>query len=127
MLVALLCIIHEKFGTPPHCPLLSRCHAANAADACLRTLTAIHSMQLVQWQTSAALRCAQIIAQTAKFIREAGGQAEFVLSVRQAGNPNFAFLSRADRLHPYFRWLVRNNPQVIKPARAHDADRGASP
>jgi hypothetical protein len=31
----------------------------------------------------AAVRCAQIIAQTAKFIREAGGQAEFVLSVRQ--------------------------------------------
>jgi hypothetical protein len=70
----------------------------------------------------AAVRCAQIIAQTAKFIREAGGQAEFVLSVRQAGNPNFAFLSRTDRLHSYFRWLVRDNPQVTKAAMPSDAD-----
>ncbi len=54
----------------------------------------------------------QIIAQTAKFVREAGGQAEFVLSVRQAGNPNFGFLGRTHRLHRYFRWLVRYNPQV---------------
>ncbi len=54
----------------------------------------------------------QIIAQTAKFVREAGGQAEFVLSVRQAGNPSFGFLGRAHRLHRYFRWLVRDNPQA---------------
>ena len=60
-----------------------------------------------------ALLCRpQIIAQTAKFIREAGGQAEFVLSVRQAGNPNFGFLGRTHRLHRYFRWLVRDDPQA---------------
>lgn len=59
--------------------------------------------------------CAQIIAQTAKFVREAGGQTEFVLSVRQAGNPNFCFLTPTDRLHPYYRWLVRVGPQEPQP------------
>lgn len=58
----------------------------------------------------------QIIAQTAKFVREAGGQAEFVLSVRQAGNPNFDFLKPADRLFPYYRWLVGSNPQGNQPS-----------
>ena len=67
----------------------------------------------------------QIIAQTAKFVREAGGQAEFVLSVRQAGNPNFGFLGRTHRLHRYFRWLVHDNPQASSvssaPSAAHCA------
>ena len=47
-----------------------------------------------------------------------------MLSVRQAGNPSFAFLSRTDRLHPYFRWLVRNSPQVDIFALACDRKRG---
>lgn len=45
--------------------------------------------------------------QTAKFVREVGGQTEFVLGVKQAANPAFAFLKTSDRLHLYFRWLVR--------------------
>ena len=50
--------------------------------------------------------------QTAKFVRGSGGQTEFVLRVKQAGNPNFRFLDPKDRLHSYFRWLVETNPQV---------------
>ena len=50
--------------------------------------------------------------QTAKFVRGSGGQTEFVLRVKQAGNPNFKFLDPKDRLHSYFRWLVETNPQV---------------
>ena len=50
--------------------------------------------------------------QTAKFVRGSGGQTEFVLRVKQAGNPNFRFLDPKDRLHLYFRWLVETNPQV---------------
>ena len=53
---------------------------------------------------------AQIIAQTAKFVREAA-QIEFVLRVKQASNPNFSFLLPQDRLHSYFRWLVNANPE----------------
>lgn len=48
-------------------------------------------------------------------MREAGGQSEFVLSVRQAGNPNFRFLAPANRLHPYYRWLLRVGPQEQEP------------
>ena len=55
---------------------------------------------------------AQIMAQTARFVREAGGQAEFVLRVRQAANPAFAFLAPGDRCHAYFRWLLEAAPQV---------------
>ena len=54
----------------------------------------------------------QIMAQTARFVREAGGQAEFVLRVRQAANPAFAFLAPGDRCHAYFRWLLEATPQV---------------
>lgn len=54
----------------------------------------------------------QIMAQTARFVREAGGQAEFVLRVRQAANPAFAFLAPGDRCHAYFRWLLEAAPQV---------------
>lgn len=50
--------------------------------------------------------------QTAKFVRGSGGQTEFVLRVKQAGNANFRFLDPKDRLHSYFRWLVETNPQV---------------
>lgn len=38
-----------------------------------------------------------------------------MLSVRQAGNPTFDFLKPADRLHPYYRWLVRANPLESQP------------
>ena len=50
--------------------------------------------------------------QTARFVREAGGQSEFKLVVQQAANPAFAFLKPRDRLHPYFRWLVKEGALV---------------
>jgi hypothetical protein len=53
--------------------------------------------------------------QTAKFVRESGGHSELVLRVRQASNPNFAFLRPDDHRHPYFQWLVTADPQVIPP------------
>ena len=49
---------------------------------------------------------------TARFVAEAGGQAELVLRARQATNPHFAFLRPGSALQPYFRWLVRVQPQV---------------
>ncbi|KAK9804424.1 hypothetical protein WJX72_011952 [[Myrmecia] bisecta] len=55
-------------------------------------------------------RMHKIIAQTANYVRESA-QIEFVLRVKQANNPNFGFLLPGDRLHPYFRWMVKENPQ----------------
>ena len=54
----------------------------------------------------------QVMLNTSRFVAEAGGQAELVLRVRQATNPNFAFLKPDHRLHPYFRWLLHARPQV---------------
>ena len=54
----------------------------------------------------------QIILQTAKYVRQAGGQTEFVLRVRQAGNSNFSFLDPNNHQYPYFRWLVSTKPEV---------------
>ncbi|KAL3159120.1 hypothetical protein ABBQ32_011114 [Trebouxia sp. C0010 RCD-2024] len=56
-------------------------------------------------------RMHKIILQTAKFVRHAGGQTEFVLRVKQAANPNFKFLEPHDQQHPYFRWLVNTKPE----------------
>lgn len=53
------------------------------------------------------------MVQTAKFVRESGGHSELVLRVRQAANPNFAFLRPDDLRHAYFRWLVTADPQVL--------------
>ena len=58
-------------------------------------------------------------------MREAGGQSEFRLGVAQAGNPNFAFLHPEDRLYPYYRWLLRTNPQEITAARSASLQGGA--
>lgn len=45
----------------------------------------------------------QVVRQTADFVREGGQQLEVLLRVKQAGNPAFAFLEPADRLHPFYR------------------------
>lgn len=50
--------------------------------------------------------------QTADYVREAGGQAEFRVGVQQAGNAFFSFLAPGDRMHPYYRWIVRANPEA---------------
>lgn len=54
----------------------------------------------------------QIILQTAKYVRQSGGQTEFVLRVKQASNPNFQFLDPTSQQHAYFRWLVSTKPEV---------------
>eukprot|EP00879_Flechtneria_rotunda_P025773 GHRR01027418.1.p1 GENE.GHRR01027418.1~~GHRR01027418.1.p1 ORF type:complete len:206 (+),score=66.09 GHRR01027418.1:610-1227(+) len=48
-------------------------------------------------------RVHQIIAQTAKFVRENGSRVEVLLRVKHGANPNFAFLIPQDRLFPYYR------------------------
>lgn len=61
---------------------------------------------------------AQIIAQTAKFVRGNGILVEVKLRVQQAGNPKFEFLNTQDRLYPYYRCvqgLVSAVDQVVSP------------
>ena len=36
-----------------------------------------------------------------------------MLRVKQAQNPNFTFLMPHDPLHPYFEWLLDNNPSEV--------------
>lgn len=48
----------------------------------------------------------QIMARTAKFVHEHGGQSEIVLRVKQGDNPTFGFLMPDHHLHEYFRFLV---------------------
>ncbi|BDA48235.1 probable splicing factor, suppressor of white-apricot homolog at N-terminal half [Coccomyxa sp. Obi] len=67
-------------------------------------------------------RSHNIMVQTAKFVRESGGHSELVLRVRQAANPNFAFLRPDDPRHPYFCWLVTADPQDV----VHDSREGES-
>lgn len=55
----------------------------------------------------------QIMAGTAKFVSEHGGQAEIVLRVKQAKNPTFGFLMPDHHLHPYFRFLV-DHPELVR-------------
>ncbi|KAJ7525274.1 hypothetical protein O6H91_17G043900 [Diphasiastrum complanatum] len=50
----------------------------------------------------------QIIAGTAKFVSEHGGQSEIILRVKQANNPSFGFLMPDNHLHAYFRYLVEH-------------------
>lgn len=57
-------------------------------------------------------RCWQIIQETANFVRNAGGQMEVVLRVRQGSTPQFSFLMPHDRLHAYYRWVLDTDPQV---------------
>lgn len=55
----------------------------------------------------------QIIARTAKFVSQHGGQSEIVLRVKQGDNPTFGFLMPDHHLHEYFRFLVEH-PQLLK-------------
>jgi len=55
----------------------------------------------------------QIIARTALFVSEHGGQSEIVLRVKQGDNPTFGFLMPDHHLHSYFRYLV-DHPQLLK-------------
>ncbi|WOL18430.1 hypothetical protein Cni_G27225 [Canna indica] len=55
----------------------------------------------------------QIIARTATFVSQHGGQSEIVLRVKQGNNPTFGFLMPDHHLHDYFRFLV-DHPQLLK-------------
>lgn len=55
----------------------------------------------------------QIIARTALFVSENGGQSEIVLRVKQGSNPTFGFLMPDHHLHSYFRYIV-DHPQLLK-------------
>ncbi|KAH9606320.1 hypothetical protein KSS87_000235 [Heliosperma pusillum] len=55
----------------------------------------------------------QIIARTAMFVGQHGGQSEIVLRVKQGDNPTFGFLMPHHHLHPYFRYLV-DHLEVLK-------------
>ncbi|XP_020591488.1 uncharacterized protein LOC110032259 isoform X2 [Phalaenopsis equestris] len=55
----------------------------------------------------------QIMARTATFVSEHGGQSEIVLRVKQGNNPTFGFLMPDHHLHPYFQYLV-DHDQILK-------------
>nr|CAB3473989.1 unnamed protein product [Digitaria exilis] len=66
----------------------------------------------------------QIIARTALYVSEHGGQSEIVLRVKQGNNPTFGFLMPDHNLHSYFRYLV-DHPQLLKDdADAVDTNKG---
>ena len=135
-----LCMIHQMLEKPKPGPLLS--HQLWLWRLfqmwCLCQTSPFHHLYKLMYRNlSACTRCfvpcanfaccalfgttaratagLQIILQTAKFVRQAGGQTEFVLRVKQAGNPNFRFLEPNDQQHPYFRWLVATKPEVSCP------------
>ncbi|XP_020524732.1 splicing factor, suppressor of white-apricot homolog isoform X2 [Amborella trichopoda] len=58
----------------------------------------------------------QIIARTALFVSERGGQSEIILRVKQGNNPTFGFLMPNHNLHPYFRYLV-DHPELMVPTK----------
>lgn len=60
-----------------------------------------------------------IIARTAKFVSEHGGQSEIVLRVKQGSNPVFGFLMPDHHLHIYFRFLV-DHPELLDPDNKSD-------
>ncbi|GMH32873.1 hypothetical protein BSKO_00707 [Bryopsis sp. KO-2023] len=65
--------------------------------------------------TPTSERIHKLMSQTARFVREAGGQAEVMLRVKQGNNPNFRFLLPDDQMFTYYRWLVEENPQPASP------------
>ncbi|XP_047054397.1 uncharacterized protein LOC124660613 isoform X1 [Lolium rigidum] len=65
----------------------------------------------------------QIIARTALFVSEHGGQSEIVLRVKQGSNPTFGFLMPDHHLHSYFRYIV-DHPQLLKDGSDPDTNKG---
>ncbi|CAM0882265.1 unnamed protein product [Alopecurus aequalis] len=65
----------------------------------------------------------QIIARTALFVSEHGGQSEIVLRVKQGSNPTFGFLMPDHHLHSYFRYIV-DHPHLLKHGTYTDTNRG---
>ncbi|KAF7030255.1 hypothetical protein CFC21_041841 [Triticum aestivum] len=65
----------------------------------------------------------QIIARTALFVSEHGGQSEIVLRVKQGNNPTFGFLMPDHHLHSYFRYIV-DHPQLLKDGSDADTNKG---
>ena len=69
-------------------------------------------MDLIPILSVIQILVAQILVETARFVRSNGAQVEVLLRVKQAGNPHFSFLTHGDPLNPYFRWILEANPQV---------------
>ena len=63
----------------------------------------------------------QIMAGTAKFVSEHGGQSEFLLKVKQGDNPMFGFLNSDHHLHEYYRYLVQH-PELLRPVSGSNAE-----
>jgi hypothetical protein len=56
---------------------------------------------------------AQVVVETARYVRRGGGQAEILLRVKQGCNPRFGFLDITHPLHPYFTWHRQQERQVV--------------
>jgi hypothetical protein len=52
---------------------------------------------------------------TAAFVRGGGPQAEFRLGVKMGSNSHFGFLSPSHRLHAFYRWVLKADPEVLTP------------
>jgi hypothetical protein len=65
----------------------------------------------------------QIIARTALFVSEHGGQSEIVLRVKQGSNPTFGFLMPDHHLRSYF-WYIVDHPQLLKDGSDADTNKG---
>ncbi|KAI5059464.1 hypothetical protein GOP47_0025783 [Adiantum capillus-veneris] len=67
----------------------------------------------------------QIIAGTAKFVKEHGGQSEVLLKVKQGSNPMFGFLNVDHHLHEYYRFLVQH-PELLQLSQSMGKSAGTS-
>lgn len=58
----------------------------------------------------------QLLARTARFVRENGSRIELALRVKHASNPGFAFLAHGHRLFPFYVWLRDAAPAELPKA-----------
>ncbi|KAH0463757.1 hypothetical protein IEQ34_006543 [Dendrobium chrysotoxum] len=82
-------------------------------DEVLLRLPFIGTCFLVMCHDPPTEKLHQIMARTAIFVSDHGGQSEIVLRVKQGNNPTFGFLMPDHHLHAYFRYLV-DHPQILK-------------
>jgi hypothetical protein len=58
------------------------------------------------------VRDGAVISRTAAYVRSSGPQSEIVLRVRHADNSRFDFLHAEHPWHPFYRYLVANDPEA---------------
>ncbi|KAL6615852.1 hypothetical protein ACP70R_038122 [Stipagrostis hirtigluma subsp. patula] len=83
----------------------------NSSNSCYRP--SFHVPESLLNKLPPSEKVHQIMARTALFVSEHGGQSEIVLRVKQGSNPTFGFLMPDHHLHSYFRYLV-DHPQLLK-------------